>query len=524
MSNKFDFPSSPYPKQVWPEQKIEGKPQYIWSSSDRAWFKYNIEQYNIVPTFLSSVNEGETIDFLIQTSGVTDGTLVRWRIEHITTEESDFSGSPGGAIAINNNQATLNILISNEDGDNDDFEEFRVILERGDGLEVAKSPIVSIRNTTAPDNRVYSIVPDSNTIIEGSSITFYIFTQNVDPDPGDPYKILDWEISGTDIEAADLGLNQLTGTLELNSSGNGSITFITSNEMILDGGSPIYLNFVIKDDVNGSLSSVAKSMVVIKDIIAELPPSVDTLTVNPTSINSGESTEVSWSGLNLTSNDVIRMFSNTDTTFTNPIQTKSATGQDTGSLIFSNITNTISSNVLFGYYAINDEDPPQEKLLKTSENLAITVQTPPDNGGGGGGGGSIITPTLELEWTISSILFGSDPPERINIENRTSETFKVTGFSSTWQYSYRLEYIKGNKSTSIRLSTSATSPVYLIENGGGLISRTYTFGENQSYIDFTIKAGTSGSLTSGMTYPASFTLTSAGSPSSLKYNINFVAA
>lgn len=484
MSNKFDFPSRPYPKQIWPAQKIQGLPQYIWSDKDRAWFKYKIEQYRIVPDFIGAINEGETIKFLIQSSGLDDGTLLAWEIENITTDSNDFDTSLSGFVVITNNESTLDIPIK-FDNEEEEFETFRIKLSTTDGLEVAKSQIISIRNVSEENNRIYSVLPSSDSLLEGDNISFYIFTQNVvflDPNSTSNEKTLEWEILGLD--PAEIIPNQTSGTLTLDSSGNSSIGFKILNDILAPDENLRAFTFNLLDQDK----KVSETRIEI--VRLETPPAISSLTAEPTSpaslfLGVRFTAAVSWEGgENLTSNDEIRMYAESDTTLQTALKTIKVTGNEEGSVTFRNIP--VNRRVLFAYYALVG-DPEVEKMLKISNAVGRIQTAPPPPS-------TPTTPeTPSVNWNI-------------NNPAASGSSFTISGiaYTGSWSQSYSVSYVSGDRNENLSISASSSYPGEISFSAS---PSSFSFGSSNSK-SFTVSANVKVSPLEDKIYPVKFTLSS----------------
>lgn len=482
MSNKFDFPSRPYPNQIWPAQKIQGLPQYIWSDKDRAWFKYKIEQYRIVPDFIGGVNEGETIKFLIQSGGVEDGTLLAWEIENITTDSNDFDTSLSGFVVITNNESTLDIPIK-FDNEEEEFETFRIKLSTLDGLEVAKSQIISIRNVSGEDNRIYSVLPSSDSLLEGDNISFYIFTQNVvflDPNSASNEKTLEWEILGLD--PTEIIPNQTSGTLTLDSSGNSSIGFKVLNDILDSDENLRAFTFNLLDQ--GEKVSETR----IEIVRLEIPPAISSLTASIPNSWPGfgyYNPSVSWEGgENLTSNDEIRMYEESDTALQTALKTIKVTGNEEGSVTFGRVPPR--QRVLFAYYALVG-DPEVEKMLKIS-NAVGGIQTAPP------------PPSTPTTPETPSVIWNVNNPAA------SGSRFTISGiaYTGSWTQSYSVSYVSGDRNENLSVSASSSYPGEISFSAS---PSSFSFGSSNSR-SFRVTANVRVSPLEDKIYPVRFTLSS----------------
>ena len=94
----------------------------------------------------TSVSEGTTVTFQVNTININNGTIFYWTIENITTTNSNFSSSGSGSITINNNSATFTVTTANDNIPTGKYYYFHALLRLGSisGGEIARSNIVGI--------------------------------------------------------------------------------------------------------------------------------------------------------------------------------------------------------------------------------------------------------------------------------------------------------------------------------------------------------------------------------------------
>lgn len=147
----------------------------------------------------SSINEGQTISFLVTTTNVSDGTLLYWEFYGNEITENDFGGSPvSGTIILDGATFTISKTLLNdvlEEG----IETLNFRVRKGSII----GPIVATTSTTINDTSrpIYNAYASTSTINEGSTITFTIVTENV-PNNTQLFWRLIGDISATDISPA----------------------------------------------------------------------------------------------------------------------------------------------------------------------------------------------------------------------------------------------------------------------------------------------------------------------------------
>jgi hypothetical protein len=109
--------------------------------------KLNFNAITLEPT-ITTVSNGQTINFTLSTTNYEDTTVLYWTIDHISTENADFN-TLTGVINIVGNRGQFNVSIGNNNNTEEE-ETFRVIIRKNsiNGPELAKSSIITIRGQT----------------------------------------------------------------------------------------------------------------------------------------------------------------------------------------------------------------------------------------------------------------------------------------------------------------------------------------------------------------------------------------
>lgn len=123
------------------------------------------------------VNEGETVDFTVNTSNAPDGTELYWSIVNDSTSLSDFTAS-SGSVTLFANTARFSVSTFVDPVD-EPIERFAVRLRTvsPSGNIVALSPSIDVENVSS--NSSFNITADTTTIAEGGVVNFAIDTTNV---------------------------------------------------------------------------------------------------------------------------------------------------------------------------------------------------------------------------------------------------------------------------------------------------------------------------------------------------------
>jgi len=149
--------------------------------------------HTIVPS-ATLVNEGDTVIFSVTTPWVadTDKLQLNWTTYSTlgtinTTNHPDFTDSITGSVIVKGNSAQISRTINKDTFTELGVKNFGIKLWTTTGTLLATSTIVTMNDTSQtivvpdPDPPTYSVVPRKSKIIEGESVIFDIFTDNVLP-------------------------------------------------------------------------------------------------------------------------------------------------------------------------------------------------------------------------------------------------------------------------------------------------------------------------------------------------------
>ena len=178
----------------------------------------------------TSVNEGNTVVFTVNTQNVSESTLY-WTIVPVSGTVNDFDvNSLSGSFSLASNTGSFSISLI-ADSSTEGQEIFQVQLRKTStsGPIVANSSFIIANDTSlAP---VYTLTANTTTVNEGNTVSFTVDTQNV---PNDT--VLYWTtlgVSGT-INSSDFSGGLLEGNVTIN---NNAASFIRtlSNDLTTEG-------------------------------------------------------------------------------------------------------------------------------------------------------------------------------------------------------------------------------------------------------------------------------------------------
>ena len=236
--------------------------------------------YAITPS-VTTVNEGQSVSFTVDTINVPSGTVLHWTTQSLTgtVATGDFTDNlTSGTITINNNTASITRTLR-EDLAIDGSESFAIQIRTGSasGPVVVTSATVTINDTSVP---TYSVTPDVGSVNEGGSVTFTVNTQGVANGT-----TLYWSatsVSGT-INSNDFSDSAVAGSFTINSN-TGSFTRTLSNDATTEGTETFAIQ-IRTGSTSGTVVATSSS-ITIND--TSLNPTYS-ITPNATSVNEGGS-------------------------------------------------------------------------------------------------------------------------------------------------------------------------------------------------------------------------------------------
>ena len=194
-----------------------------------------IPSYNITPS-VSTVAEGDSVTFTINTTNVGDGTQLYWR-EEGSASSSDWIGSASGNFLVNNNVGIVTITTA-IDWRNESNEEIILSIRTGStsGTITTTSSAVTITDT-APSN--VTVTASSTTVNEGGSVTFTINGTNI-PDHSSRYRAYVIGSAGTPDDFTNTGSSFKSFGITNNT---GSVTLDLKDDFITEGIESFYVEF-----------------------------------------------------------------------------------------------------------------------------------------------------------------------------------------------------------------------------------------------------------------------------------------
>jgi hypothetical protein len=150
--------------------------------------------YTIVPAGLTVVNEGDTVQFNVTTPWISDQEKrqLNWTTYSTlgtinTSDHPDFTDSITGSVIVKGNSAQIFRTINKDTFTELGVKNFGLKLWDTNGTLLATSTVVTMVDTSQtivvpePEPPTYSVVPRISKIVEGGSVIFDVFTDNVLP-------------------------------------------------------------------------------------------------------------------------------------------------------------------------------------------------------------------------------------------------------------------------------------------------------------------------------------------------------
>ena len=161
----------------------------------------------------SQINEGQSVEFTLQTANVADGTNVSYSITGINQNDLS-SGNITGNFTIVDSSASISLTLA-EDLTTEGAETLTVTAG-GDSVSV------SIRDTSTAGAPSYELTCSPSTVTEGGTITCTLETTNVTNGTNVAYTV-------TGITSDDLTSGDLTGNFTINNN-SATKTFVVAND------------------------------------------------------------------------------------------------------------------------------------------------------------------------------------------------------------------------------------------------------------------------------------------------------
>lgn len=247
-------------------------------------FTINPVSINSLTPNVSSVNEGGSVTFTVNTTGITDGTTFYWDLDFMSSSSSaDFSSS-AGSTTINNNTGSFSVTLTN-DATTEGSETFRARIYSN----VSRTNLLTTSSTvtigdTSLSPVINSLTPSVSSVNEGSSVSFTAAGANHTSNTTYYYRLV--ATSGS-FNVDDITATSLDGSLTYTSASQSGQAVVTlSNDATTEGVERFRMDLYSNSTRTNLVRS--SSEVTIND--TSLTPIYNFGTI-PTSINEGSSAQ-----------------------------------------------------------------------------------------------------------------------------------------------------------------------------------------------------------------------------------------
>jgi hypothetical protein len=390
--------------------------------------------FGTIPT---SINEGASGTFNLNTTNIPNNTTLYWTINPTTTTNADFSDI-SGSFTINNNTGSFNISViadSLTEGEETFTVSIRTIGTFGTVVATSSNIIINDNSITPPPTPTYTFVTSPTSINEGSSGTFNLNTTNI-PNNTTLY----WTIDNITTTSPDFSAT--SGSFTINSN-TGSFNISVIADSLTEGEETFTLS-IRTTSTSGTV--VAISNITINDTsIAPPPPPPPTYTFGtiPTPINEGTSGAFNLFTTNIPNNTTLYW------TIDNITTTNADFSTTSGSFIVNNNTGSFNISVI--------ADP----LTGGGKTFALSIRTTSTSG----------TVVAISNITINDTSIAPPPPPTytfdtipISINEGSSGTFNLV---TTNIPNNTTLYWTINPTTTTNADFSTTSGSFIVNNNIG---------------------------------------------------------
>ena len=408
--------------------------------------------YKITPDKVI-MNEGQTVTYQIETTGVASGTTLYWTNdgEGVTTTGPDFTdGYNSGNTIINAGVGTfsrtlLNDLFVDQSGINTETIKIRLRTGSTSGNNVANAASVTVFDTSVP---YYNVVASPTSLNEGGAVLFTVTAFGIAQGT-----TLYWSNEGT-TTVADFNENINSGPLTIGSSNTASVALTLKNDLLLEGTETIVFK-LRTGSVNGPFIN-AVSPYNTSATVTVNDTSVPTYSVaaNTTSLNEGSSVlfTITTAGVaNGTTLYWTNEGSTTDEDFTD--------GFNSGSFIVNNN---------LGYVTLTLKN---DLLIEGTETIKLRVRT----GSVSGTVTSGLSPVVSvLDTSTPSTLFrvSSIVPSVSSVNEGQSITFTINFQPNTVPNGSYLYWYNSGTTSGRDFSDGINSDIFIVNNDTATITRT----------------------------------------------------
>jgi FtsP/CotA-like multicopper oxidase with cupredoxin domain len=183
--------------------------------------------YSLIPS-LTAIPEGQILQTLVQTTGVTTNTVLYWSLSGAGIAAADFSAgilTGSGKVDATGKFSFSHTIALDKITEGTETLQIKLFSNSSRTTQVGTTALVSILDTSTTPLPTYAVTPSLAVVNEGVAVTSTVKTTNVATGT-----VLYWALSGTGITAADFSAGALTGSGKV--AANGQFSF--SHTLALD--------------------------------------------------------------------------------------------------------------------------------------------------------------------------------------------------------------------------------------------------------------------------------------------------
>jgi hypothetical protein len=383
----------------------------------------------------TTVNEGQSLNFTINTLNVGNGTTLYYSTSG-TVSSADFSnnsltgafnivgvGQTTGIATVTRTIATDLLTEGNET--------FNLVVRTNSisGTIVATSPTITVVDIVSS----YVIGASTETVSEGGSVTFTINTLNVGNGT-----TLYYSTSGT-VSSADFSNNSLTGSFVVNNN-TATITRTIANDSIIEGNETF--NLVVRtNSISGTIVATSPTITVL-DVVPQY-----SVTSSTNSINEGSSVVFTVTTVGIANGTVVYW---TTLTTLGSVSASDFNDAGAGGFTVNNNTGTITRTLATDRFT---EGPEQFKLeIRTSSTSGTIVATSDSV--------TINDTSKDVGSSANGLTFG---PVQVNRDNGN------TNLASDWYTICGLENIPDESSIALFIDNSGSMTTATVQASYNLL-------------------------------------------------------
>ena len=258
---------------------------------------YSLSILNTSGISTNLVYEGDSINFVLNTENVSDGTTLYYTTVGVATAADFSDNSLTGSFNVVGTGATTGIAtvvrtILRDSLTEYVYEDFEIRIRTSSitGSIVAESGLITIRNSAPPPPPTYSVTSSATSVNEGESVNIIISTTDVNNGTTLYFN------STTSMTASDFSDNSLTGSVNVVSTGAttgiATITRTIANDLLSEGQETFFLS-IRTDSITGTVVGTSSTITV-----NNVEPSYS-LSPSATTVNEGDTVTMTVSGSNI---------------------------------------------------------------------------------------------------------------------------------------------------------------------------------------------------------------------------------